>query len=104
MRKLTIWATMLAVVLAVASQALAQESVVATGVLEKPEATTYMYGTHAIVDEASGTYYALTSEGMDLDAYIGQRASVYGVAMPGYEDGQIEGGPPLLDVAWVEPV
>ena len=104
MRKLAVLATTLAVVLAVASQALAQESVTATGVLEKPEATTYMYGSHAIADEASGTYYALASEGMDLDAYVGQRVSVYGAAVPGYEDGQIEGGPPLLDVAWVEPV
>lgn len=56
MRNLAVLAAMLAVVLAVASQALGQESVVATGVLEKPEATTYMYGTHTVSDEASGTY------------------------------------------------
>jgi hypothetical protein len=33
-----------------------------TGVIEEPEITTYMYGSHAIVDEASGERYALRSE------------------------------------------
>ena len=33
-----------------------------TGMIEEPEITTYMYGSHAIVDEASGERYALRSE------------------------------------------
>ena len=76
----------------------------ATGVLEKPEITSYMYGTHAITDEVSGTRYALRSEdeGM-LDGYVGQRVTIYGTLVPGYENGQIEGGPPLLSVTRVEP-
>ena len=76
----------------------------ATGVLEKPEITFYMYGTHAITDEASGTRYALQSEDEGLlDDYVGQRVTIYGTLVPGYENGQIEGGPPLLSVTRIEP-
>ncbi len=76
----------------------------AMGVLARPEITTYMYGTHAITDEASGTRYALRSEDEGLlDSYVGQRVTVYGALVPGYENGQVEGGPPLLSVTWVEP-
>ena len=39
----------------------AQEPVVVTGILESAGITTYMYGTHTITDEASGTRYALSS-------------------------------------------
>ena len=79
-------------------------TVVATGVLEKPEITSYMYGTHAITDEASGTRYALRSkeEGL-LDRYTGQRVTVSGTPVPGYESG-LEGGPPFIEVNQVEPV
>ncbi len=80
-----------------------EELVPATGVLEKPEITTYMYGTHAVTNEASGERYALQSEDVDLDGYVGQRVTVYGIPAPGYENGQIEGGPPLLNVTQIEP-
>lgn len=76
----------------------------ATGVVEKPQMTTYMYGTHAITDEATGTPYALTSEDLDLDAYVGEKVTIYGAPVPGYEGGEIEGGPALLEVGEVEPV
>ena len=75
----------------------------ATGVVEKPGMTTYMYGTHAITDETTGTPYALTSEDVDLDAYVGEEVKVYGSPVPGYESGGIEGGPTLLKVGEVEP-
>ena len=75
----------------------------ATGVVEKPQMTTYMYGSHAITDEETGTPYALTSEDVDLDAYVGEEVTVYGAPVPGYEGGEIEGGPALLEVGEVEP-
>jgi hypothetical protein len=76
----------------------------ATGVLKKLEITSFQYGTHSITDEASGTFYALKSEDEELlDSYVGQRVTVYGTLVPGYENGQIEGGPPLLNVTRVEP-
>ena len=91
------------VVVALTSPALAQESVRATGAMEKLGITTYQYGTHAVTDEASGAFYGLSSDVVDLDAYTGQRVTVYGALVPGYEGGQVEGGPPIVDVTWVEP-
>ena len=83
---------------------LAQESVVATGAMERLNITSYQYGTHAINDEASGAFYVLNSDVVDLDAYVGQRVTVYGALVPGYESGQVEGGPPLVYVTEVVPV
>lgn len=75
----------------------------ATGVLERPEVTAYMYGTHALTDETSGTIYALRSEEEGLlDGYVGQRVTVHGTLVAGYENGQVEGGPPLLNVTQIE--
>ena len=71
--------------------------------MERPEITTYMYGTHAIMDEASGDRYALRSESVDLNSYTGRRVTVYRTPVPGYENGQIEGGPPHLNVTRIEP-
>jgi tyrosine-protein phosphatase YwqE len=72
-------------------------------VLVKQGITWYMYGTHAITDEASGTRYALQSKRVNLNYYVGQRVTIYGTLVPGYENGQVEGGPPLLNVTRVEP-
>jgi hypothetical protein len=80
------------------------QTVVVTGLIERPEITTYMYGSHAVTDEASGTRYALRSEEEELlDGYTGRRATVYGTSVPEYEGGAVEGGPPLLNVTRVEP-
>ena len=75
-----------------------------TGVIEEPEITTYMYGSHAIVDEASGERYALRSEeeGLLSDSN-GRRATVSGTLVPGYENGAVEGGPPLIEVDEIQP-
>ena len=96
--------TILAAMLAATPPALAESEPVleVTGVLEKPEVTTYQYGTHAITDEASGNRYALQSQSVDLDAYVGERVTVSGAPVPGYQDGQVEGGPDLLRVDRVE--
>jgi hypothetical protein len=76
----------------------------ATGVLERQGITFYMYGTHTISDVSLGIRYALRSEDEELlDAYVGQRVTVHGTLVPGYENGQVEGGPPLLKVTRVEP-
>ncbi len=76
--------------------------VVATGVVEKAEATSYQYGTHVLIDGDTGELvYALTSESVDLDAYEGKLVTIYGTYVPGYEDG-VDGGPPLVEVHRVE--
>jgi hypothetical protein len=80
------------------------ETLAILGVIEKPEITPYMYGTHAVTDEGSGVRYALRSEEVGiLDAYTGQRATIFGTPIPGYENGAIEGGPPFLNVIRIEP-
>jgi hypothetical protein len=108
--------TVVVAALSVASPALALQeaqetpegaAVTATGVLERPEITTYQYGEYAVTDEATGTLYALGSDSVDLGALVGERVTVTGTPVtgtpvPGYEDGQVEGGPPLLDVTAVE--
>jgi hypothetical protein len=82
----------------------ASPTLAVTGVLEKPEITTHMYGSHAITDETSGDRYALRSEDENLlDDYVGQRVTVSGTPVAGYEGGAIEGGPPLIEVDQVEP-
>jgi hypothetical protein len=91
------------VAMALAAPVLAQESVTATGAIERLGITGYQYDTHAVTDEASGNFYVLRSDVVDLDAYSGQGVTVYGTLVPGYEYGQVEGGPPLVDVTWVEP-
>lgn len=92
----------LAMLLVAAAPALTQEGAPVTGILTKPEITTYQYGTHLIVDEATSASYALESGSVDLDAYVGQAVTLYGTPVPGYQDGQIEGGPNLLNVTSVD--
>jgi hypothetical protein len=52
--------------------------------LDRPEITTYMYGTHVIANEASGDRYALRSENVDLDGYLGRQVTVYRTRVPRY--------------------
>lgn len=73
-----------------------------TGKLIKPEATGYGYGTHALVEEGAGTIYALRSETVDLDRYVGDHVTVSGTKVPEYEGGAVEGGPSLVEVIGVE--
>ncbi|MGH3088946.1 MAG: hypothetical protein ACRDSJ_16710 [Rubrobacteraceae bacterium] len=118
MKKLMVLAATLAMVVIAASSALAQgaaqhqydeekpeapgEPVTLSGVIEVLGATTFQYGSHAVTDEATGTYHALTSETVNLDEYAGERVIVHGTLVPEYEDGRIEGGPPLVEVTSVE--
>jgi hypothetical protein len=41
---------------------------------------------------------------VDLGALVGQRVTASGTLVPGYENGQVEGGPPLLAVTGVDPL
>ena len=100
-KRLMVLMGVLVVMLATALPALAESEPRLTGVIEKPEVTTYQYGTHSITDDL-GNFYALESDVVDLDAYVGQRVTVSGAFVPGYENGQIEGGPPLFSVTHAE--
>lgn len=76
-------------VVALTSPAMAQESVTATGAMEKLGITTYQYGTHAVTDKALGAFYGLSSDAVDLDAYTGQRAPSTVLWCPGTSTGRL---------------
>ncbi|MDC3286010.1 hypothetical protein OAU94_06165 [Flavobacteriaceae bacterium] len=65
------------------------ESIEITGTIQKPESTTYQYGTHTI----SG--YALRSSSITLDDYINQNVTVVGYKIDGYP---VDGGPDYFEV------
>ncbi len=78
------------------------QEVVATGVLEELEKTSFQYATHALIDEdTEDLTYALTSESVPLEVYVGELVTIHGTLVPGYEEG-IDGGPPLVEVSRVE--
>lgn len=79
------------------------ESVTLGGVIEPLGATTFQYGTHNVTNDADGISYALQSGTVALDEFEGEYATITGTLVPGYESGQIEGGPPLVEVTGVEP-
>jgi hypothetical protein len=68
----------------------------ATGVLVQNSATGYPYGTHAVIDESSGTEYALQSETVPLGDFVGERVRVGGTLEKG------QGEPALMNVTRVE--
>lgn len=73
--------------------------ITAVGTVQKQGITTYMYGTHVLKDESGKTLYALTSDRVDLDRYVGRKVTVRGDLVGGYP---VDGGPPYLRVAAVE--
>lgn len=74
------------------------ETVVAVGTIQKAGITTYQYGTHALLDQGGDLLFALQSDTVALDDYVGERVTLQGVRIPGYQNGAIEGGPDLLEV------
>lgn len=108
-KMLTVLVGVLAVMLVVAAPALAQRGQVSrTGVIERFEAEKgppcLLDATHALdVVEGPGTYYILltSSEGVYLDAYVGQRVTVYGEGLINPAVGGAERCPDI-DVSRVE--
>lgn len=78
------------------------DKIVATGVLEELENTSFQYGTHVLIDgDTEDPVYALESGSVPLEVYAGELATIYGTLVPGYEEG-VDGGPPLVEVSRVE--
>ncbi len=109
-KRLLVLMAVLAAMLAASVPAFAQEQVSVTGVLLAGlPADVGTNGTHSITDEPSGTVYALASEAVDLDAYVGEQVTVYGTLTPGEAGSgnpgfEGNGTLPSIDVARVEPV
>lgn len=62
-----------------------------TGTIEPQGITSYQYGTYTITNE--DTFYALKSETVDLDKYVGNEVTIIAEKIEGYP---LEGGPDYL--------
>lgn len=71
----------------------------AAGIVKRQGTTTYMYGTHVLIDGDGRTLYALKSDNINLDNYIDKRVMVKGDLVDGYP---VDGGPNYLNVKSVE--
>lgn len=67
----------------------------ATGTIKAQGVTTYMYGTHVLVGKDGRTLYALKSDRIRLDQYLGGQVTVSGVLLEGYP---VDGGPQYMSV------
>jgi hypothetical protein len=65
------------------------------GIIKKQGMTSYMYGTHVLVNENGRTLYALKSDRINLDPYVGRKVTVSGELIKGYP---VENGPNYLNV------
>ena len=74
-----------------------EDTVEATGIIEQQGMTSYQYGTHTLTGDE--TFYALKSDAVDLDLYLGEEVTVTGEKVEGYP---LEGGPVFLNVLEVE--
>ena len=66
------------------------------GTIEETGITSYQYGSHTLNTE--DTFYALKSEKVDLDQYIGKEVEVSGSKIEGYP---VDGGPDYILVVKV---
>ena len=73
--------------------------VTATGFIKKQGITTYMYGTHVLLDEKGQTLYALKSETIDLNKYINRKVTIRGYLVKGYPT---DSGPNYLHVKFIK--
>jgi hypothetical protein len=76
-----------------------KEKVSITGIIQKQGMTTYQYGTHVLCNKNGKTFYALKSETIRLDDYIGKTVEVQGQLLNEYP---VEGGPPYVDVTHIK--
>ncbi|NEV93983.1 hypothetical protein G3567_07465 [Psychroflexus sp. YR1-1] len=68
-----------------------------TGLLQAQGITSYQYGTHTLQTEDA--LYALKSERVDLDEYIGKTITLTAEPIEGYP---VDGGPTYLNVIGVK--
>lgn len=79
--------------------ALSQSTIEVTGVIAQQGMTTYQYGTHVL--ENAENFYALKSEVLDLDQYLGRKVKLKAERVEGYP---VDTGPVFLNVVEVEEV
>lgn len=74
-----------------------EEQMQLTGTIESQGITSYQYGTHTLKSEDE--FYALKSEHLDLDEFIGKEVTVSGSKIEGYP---VDGGPNYILVTKVK--
>ena len=89
--------TILVIISLVACESLVQsnESVNTIGIIKKLEVSTWMYGTHTLIDENGKLLYALQSSIINLDNYENKNVIIFGNKIDGYP---VDGGPVYIDV------
>jgi len=73
--------------------------ITSSGTIKKQGITTYMYGTHVLLDDKGRIVYALRSDNIDLNKYIDRKVTVKGYLVDGYP---IDFGPNYLNVKFIE--
>ena len=68
-----------------------------SGTITEQGMTAYQYGTHVLTNK--DTFYALKSEAVNLDKYVGQEVTIVAEKIEGYP---LEGGPEYLLVLEVK--
>ena len=101
---LNFWMSVLAVILIVgfANMPVGADGtygVTAEGMIMKKGTTSYMYGTHILANADGKTLYALKSENLNLNDFIGKKRILKGDLVKGYP---VDGGPDYLNVKKVE--
>ena len=81
------------------NSAISAPTVAAAGVIRRQGFTDYDYGSHVLKDEDGATLYALTSDKIDLDEYIGLIKTVRGESVSGYP---LDGGPDYMNVKTIQ--
>jgi hypothetical protein len=71
------------------------KGVSASGIIQLQGITTYQYGTHVLLDVNGNTLYALKSDILKLNNYLGKKVELQGMPVEGYP---LEGGPDYLEV------
>lgn len=74
-----------------------EEQMKLTGTIESQGITSYQYGTHTLNTEVE--FYALKSDNLELDQFIGKEVTISGSKIDGYP---IDGGPLYILVTDVE--
>lgn len=74
-----------------------EEHMQLTGTIESQGITSYQYGTHTLNTEDE--FYALKSDKVSLDEYIGKEVTISGSKIEGYP---VDGGPGYILVTQVK--
>lgn len=74
-----------------------EEQMQLTGTIESQGITSYQYGSHVL--NAEDEFYALKSEKLNLDNFIGKEVTISGSKIDGYP---VDGGPDFILVTEVK--